>query len=171
MLLEGLFCKVRFRGTKYSLSCTQHMSCLCPHPVPEGCLEAFLEDASLSPTVLHPLGLNKLFTGREEQGLVSFWKGDLLCISGAGSLHLLPPPNPLPGGRAMATRTRSLPESPRGQAGAQPTSREIAVPVRLRLLCWPQRICLVRCSSGICNPRLEEELSWIWCLPFSPGRI
>lgn len=112
MLLEGLSCKVRFRGTECNLSCTQYLSCLCPHPIPEGCLEAFLEDASLSPTVLHLLGLSKLFIGREEEGLVSFCKGDL-CISRAGSLCLLPPPNPLPGGRAMATHTRSLLECPR----------------------------------------------------------
>lgn len=43
MLLEGVTLKMRCAGTLYSLSCNP----LSPHPGPRGCVEVFLEDASL----------------------------------------------------------------------------------------------------------------------------
>jgi len=69
------------------------------------------------PLSLAARGLVKLVVWRGEEGLLSFWKGHLCHLCGAASphlLHLAAPPNPLTGGRSMATRTREPPRVTRG---------------------------------------------------------
>lgn len=110
MLLKDLTCKVRCGGKSTIAVC----ACRCPRPVPKGRWEALLEDASLSPAVFNCPGLVKLVVGKEEEGILSFWKGHLCHVCRAASAA---PPNLLTGGRTMATGTRQPLHVTRGAGG------------------------------------------------------